>query len=102
MSERYDERHNVQSRGVLERGTSDYADFYRMHPEWQANREDLIEGPVAPQRADISAVRATEKVKGYAQHLGADLVRVDPLIPSPPPSWFEEPDPVWRKYRRLT
>ncbi len=112
--ERYDERHNVQSRGMLEPGTSDYADFYRVHPEWQAKddairalpglgsvghpfdrpllgalhelvarlgREDVIEGPAAPQRADISAVRATEKVKGYAQHLGADLVRVGPLNP---------------------
>jgi len=34
------------------------------------------------------------------------MSRADKLVygrfkPGPPPPWFEEPDPVWRKYRRL-
>ena len=39
--ERFDERDNVQSRNTLEPGTSDYEEFYRRHPEWQA-KDDAI------------------------------------------------------------
>jgi ferredoxin len=44
--------------------------------------EHLIEGPVSPQRHECSAERATEKMKGFAHFLGADLVRIGPLNPS--------------------
>jgi len=40
---------------------------------------DRVDGPVAPQRVQLSPERATEKIKGFARHLGADLVRVGPL-----------------------
>ncbi|MBN1629123.1 MAG: 4Fe-4S dicluster domain-containing protein [Thermoleophilia bacterium] len=43
---------------------------------------DRVDGPVAPERVEMSPERATEKVKGFARHLGADLVRVGPLSPS--------------------
>jgi reductive dehalogenase len=42
---------------------------------------DRVDGPVAPIRQEISPERAAEKVKGFARHLGADLVRVGPLNP---------------------
>jgi ferredoxin len=44
-------------------------------------REDRVDGPVAPTRLQMSPERATEKVRGFAKHLGADLVRVGPLNP---------------------
>jgi reductive dehalogenase len=43
--------------------------------------QDRVNGPVNPDRQPISAERATEKVKGYAKHLGAEIVRVGPLNP---------------------
>jgi len=44
--------------------------------------EDLVDGPLSPVKAHISAERATEKIKGFARFLGADLVRVGPLNPA--------------------
>ncbi len=44
--------------------------------------EDLVDGLLAPVKVPISAERATEKVKGFAHFLGADLVRVGPLNPA--------------------
>ncbi|MHB8867371.1 MAG: 4Fe-4S dicluster domain-containing protein [Thermoleophilia bacterium] len=44
--------------------------------------EDVVDGPPAPETQAISPARATEKVKAYAGHLGADLVRVGPLDPA--------------------
>jgi reductive dehalogenase len=44
--------------------------------------EQLIDGPPAPVKADISPERATEKAKGFARFLGGDLVRVGPLNPA--------------------
>jgi ferredoxin len=41
----------------------------------------LVDGPVAPERVELTPERATEKVKGFARHLGADLVAVGPLNP---------------------
>ncbi len=41
-----------------------------------------MDGPPAPHRGDISAERATEKIKGFARFLGADLVRIGPLRPA--------------------
>ncbi len=42
---------------------------------------DRVDGPVAPVKQEISPERAAEKVKGFAKHLGADLVRIGPLNP---------------------
>jgi hypothetical protein len=42
---------------------------------------DRVDGPVAPVKQEISPERAAEKVKGFATHLGADLVRIGPLNP---------------------
>ena len=45
-------------------------------------REDMVDAPfVAPVPFDISPARAAEKIKGFARHLGADLVRIGPLNP---------------------
>jgi hypothetical protein len=44
--------------------------------------EDLIQGPVSPQKKELSPERAAEKVKGFARHLGAHLVRIGPLNPA--------------------
>ena len=44
-------------------------------------REDGVDGPLAPARVEMPPGRATEKIKGFAKHLGADLVRVGPLDP---------------------
>ena len=42
---------------------------------------DMVDGPVAPERVELTPERATEKIKGFAAHLGADLVRLGPLNP---------------------
>ncbi len=44
--------------------------------------EDLVDGPVSPSKARLSPERATEKIKGFARFLGADLVRIGPLNPA--------------------
>ena len=41
-----------------------------------------IDGPVSPLRHEFSAERATEKIKGLAHFLGADLVRIGHLNPA--------------------
>ena len=48
----------------------------------QWGSEDLINGAVFPEKKELSAERATEKVKGFTRHLGADLVRIGPLNPA--------------------
>lgn len=42
---------------------------------------DVVDGPASPERQSISRERAAEKVRGFARHLGADLVRIGPLDP---------------------
>ena len=42
---------------------------------------DRVDGPAAPVKQEISPERAAEKVKGFAKHLGADLVRSGPRNP---------------------
>jgi ferredoxin len=42
----------------------------------------MVDGPVSPHRLELSAERATTKIKGFAHHLGADLVRIGPLNPA--------------------
>ena len=42
---------------------------------------DVVDGPVAPERQSISRERAAKKVRGFARHLGADLVGIGPLDP---------------------
>src|SRR5208337_4118340 len=44
--------------------------------------EDLVSGPVSPQKQELSPQRASEKIKGFARLLGADLVRIGPLNPA--------------------
>ena len=44
--------------------------------------EDLVDGPLSPNKVGISPERATEKIKGFARFLGADLVRIGPLNPA--------------------
>ena len=44
--------------------------------------EGVVDGPVSPQRRELSAERATEKIKGFSYFLGADSVRVGPLHPA--------------------
>ena len=44
--------------------------------------EDLVDGPVSPNRQELSPKRAAEKIKGYAHFLGADQVRIGPLNPA--------------------
>jgi reductive dehalogenase len=43
---------------------------------------DRVDGPVNPERQELSPERAAAKVKGFARHLGADLVRIGPLNPA--------------------
>jgi ferredoxin len=44
--------------------------------------EGIVDGPVSPHRDALSAERATQKIKGFAHFLGADLVRIGPLNPA--------------------
>ena len=44
--------------------------------------EIMVDGPVSNKKQDIDPERAAEKIKGFAHHLGADLVRIGPLNPS--------------------
>ncbi len=41
--------------------------------------EEFVDGPVAPDAVKMSSSRAAIKVKGFARHLGADLVGIGPL-----------------------
>jgi len=50
--------------------------------------------------------RLMAEVASRRRKAGWWMSRADKLFygrfkPGPPPSWFEEPDPVWRQYRRL-
>ncbi len=41
--------------------------------------EAAVDGKPSPKKITMSPERAAEKVKGYARHVGADLVRIGPL-----------------------
>ena len=41
--------------------------------------EDAVDGKPSPKRITMSPERASEKLKGYSRHIGADLVRIGPL-----------------------
>ena len=45
-------------------------------------REEAVDGPVSPARQPLDPVRAAQKIKGFAHHLGADLVRIGSLNPA--------------------
>jgi ferredoxin len=46
-------------------------------------RDDQVNsGLIAPLKQEINPERAAQKIKGFARHLGADLVRVGPLNPA--------------------
>ena len=42
----------------------------------------VVDGPVSPHRQELPPERAAEKIKGFARHLGADLVRIGSLNPA--------------------
>jgi ferredoxin len=42
----------------------------------------VVDGPVSPHRQELSPERATEKIKGFSHHQGADLIRIGPLNPA--------------------
>jgi reductive dehalogenase len=48
----------------------------------QRGQEANLDGPVAEKRMELSPERATEKIKGFARMLGAELVRTGPLNPA--------------------
>jgi reductive dehalogenase len=48
----------------------------------QRGMENQVDGPVDPQKFALSPERASEKIKGFARFLGADLVRTGPLNPA--------------------
>lgn len=41
--------------------------------------EDIVDGKPSPKKVEMSPERAAEKIKGFAHHLGADLVTIGPL-----------------------
>jgi len=41
--------------------------------------EAMVDGSVSDIKQEINPARAAEKIKGFARHLGADLVRIGPL-----------------------
>lgn len=41
--------------------------------------DDIVDGIPSPEKREIHPERASEKIKGFARHLGADLVRIGPL-----------------------
>jgi len=43
--------------------------------------ENLVDGPVAREKIEMSPERATEKIKGFAAYLGIDIIRIGPLNP---------------------
>jgi ferredoxin len=45
-------------------------------------REDVVEGPVEPQKIEMTPARASEKIRGFGKHLGARMVRIGPLNPA--------------------
>lgn len=45
------------------------------------SRDDIVDGPVNPVVTALSPERAAEKIKGWAEYLGVDFVRVGPLDP---------------------
>jgi len=44
-------------------------------------REEMVEGPAAPEKIVMTPERAAEKIKGWATYQGIDLVRIGPLDP---------------------
>lgn len=41
--------------------------------------ETVVDGDPAPNKVELDPKRAAEKIRGYARHLGADLVAIGPL-----------------------
>ena len=44
--------------------------------------DEVVDGTPSSDKQEIDPRRATEKIKGLARHLGADLVRIGPLNPA--------------------
>lgn len=45
----------------------------------QLGHESMVDGPVDPDRVAMAPGRATTKIKGFAHHIGAKVVRIGPL-----------------------
>lgn len=45
----------------------------------QLGHENMVTGPVEAERVEMTPARATEKIKGFAKHMGAAVVRTGPL-----------------------
>lgn len=46
------------------------------------SKDEDLDGPPSSQKTNLPPLRASEKIKGLADHLGADLVRIGPLNPA--------------------
>jgi ferredoxin len=46
------------------------------------SKDEYVDGTPSPEKFKISPERATEKLKGFTRHLGADLVNIGPLNPA--------------------
>jgi ferredoxin len=64
-------------------GTGPVQDMLMVGSLWLANTllatEAAVDGMPSPNKIPLSPERASEKLKGYARHMGADLVRIGPL-----------------------
>ena len=45
----------------------------------QLGHESMVDGPVEPEKVEMTPERAAEKIKGFGKHLGAAIVRIGPL-----------------------
>jgi reductive dehalogenase len=45
-------------------------------------KEEYVDGEPSPEKIVIDPKRASSKIKGFARHLGADLVKIGPFNPS--------------------
>ena len=45
----------------------------------QLGHEDMVNGPVGSEKAELTPERATEKIKGLGKHIGASVIRIGPL-----------------------
>jgi reductive dehalogenase len=45
----------------------------------QLGHENMVDGPVAPEKSELAPERAAEKIKGMGRHMGASVVRIGPL-----------------------
>jgi ferredoxin len=80
------EKKDRETRGLSKRPVGHPLDlpffFQQIGNLARAGAEHLVDGLVSQQKHQLSMERATEKIKGLAHFLGADLVRIGPLNPT--------------------